>query len=39
MERTEEPGTFMDYPLPCSYRDYCWEYEKKSPRKQLPVTA
>lgn len=20
---------FMDYPLPCSYRDYCWEYEKK----------
>ena len=30
---------FMDYPLPCSYRDYCWEYEKKSPRKQLPVTA
>ena len=20
---------FMDYPLPCSYQDYCWEYEKK----------
>ena len=30
---------FMDYPLPCSYQDYCWEYEKKSPRKQLPVTV
>ena len=21
---------FMDYPLPCSYQDYCWEYEKKN---------
>ena len=20
---------FMDYPLPYSYQDYCWEYEKK----------
>ncbi len=20
---------FMDYSLPCSYQDYCWEYEKK----------
>lgn len=30
---------FMDYPLPYSYQDYCWEYEKKSPRKQLPVTV
>ena len=21
------PGAVMDYPLPCSYRDYCSEYE------------
>ena len=26
---------FMDYPLPCSYRDYCHEYIKKVTRETL----
>ena len=26
---------FMDYPLPCSYQDYCWEYKKKITKETI----
>lgn len=31
----ESHELFMDYPLPCSYRDYCYEYMKKVTQETL----
>ena len=36
MEKDEEcRELFMDYPLPCSYRDYCSEYMKMVTQETL----